>query len=90
MKNLFLQCFDQDLEKVEKLISAERYKTFDEKKALKIHDDLWNSLNDNQKEKYRELEMVLGEERLISEEKIYLYALKKGFAMGYEISKEFK
>ena len=31
MENLFLQCFDQDLEKVEKLISAERYKTFNEK-----------------------------------------------------------
>ncbi len=34
--------------------------------------------------------MVLGEERLIIEEDIYLFALKNGIAMGYEIAKQFK
>ena len=90
MRDLFLQCFDQDLENIGKSIAKKDKDGFSEEKFLKVHDDFWNSLNNEQKEKYRELEMALGEERLLVEESIYLYALKKGFAMGYEIAKEFK
>lgn len=90
MKNLFLQSFDQDLEEIGKLIAVERNKIIDNKKALEIHDIFWDSLDLEQKDKYRNFEMVLGEERLIIEENIYLFALKKGIAMGYEIAKQFK
>ena len=90
MKNLFLQCFDQDLEIIGKKYIGENSVLYKERETLKAHDNFWDTLSDKQKEKYREFEMLLGEERLISEENIYLYALKKGFAMGYEVGKEFK
>lgn len=90
MKELFLQSFNDDLEKIGELVADERKQKFDEKKAMKIHDDFWKSLDEKQKEKYRAFEIVLGEETLITEENIYLFALKKGFVMGYELARELK
>lgn len=89
MKDLFLQGFNEDLEKLEKIIKTERDKRVNNVESMRIHDEFWNSLNKEQKEKFRAFEIVLGEEALISQENTYLFALKKGFAMGYEISKEF-
>lgn len=88
MRELFLQGFTDDLETIEKRVR--KGNLFDNKKALEIHDIFWDSLDVEQKDKYRNFEMVLGEERLIIEENIYLFALKKGIAMGYEIAKQFK
>ena len=48
------------------------------------------SLNDEQKNKYREFEFVLNEETVENEEEIYLFALKKGLLMGLEVAKSFK
>lgn len=88
MKKLFLQNFDKDLELIGRIIEKEKKQSFNERRAMQIHDDFWNSLNEEQKEKYQKFEMVLGEEDLITEESIYLFAIKKGFAMGYEVAKD--
>ena len=90
MKDLFLQGFDRDLEKISEIIKNDACKKVNDIEAMRIHDDFWDSLNDKQKDKYREFEMVLGQERLTSEENIYLFALKKGFVMGYELARELK
>lgn len=91
MKELFLQTFVEDMQKIcdGKLAKNVKYETKNQKR-LKIHDEFWESLNDEQKNKYREFEFVLNEETVENEEEIYLFALKKGLLMGLEVAKSFK
>jgi len=80
MKDLFLETFMEDLQKIYNSAS-DLHKN--EKRNLKIHDKFWNSLSAEQKDKFRDFEQVLREEDYIMQEEIYVYALKKGIALGF-------
>ena len=53
----------------------------------KIYHIFWDSLSDEQKQKYCEFEKVLFKDDLENEKAIYNYALKKGLVLGFSIAK---
>ena len=53
----------------------------------KIYHIFWDSLSDEQKQKYCEFEKVLFKGDLENEKAIYNYALKKGLVLGCSIAK---
>ena len=91
MKDIFLETFDEDMQKIcnEKNKKCENSYNKTREQNLRIHDEFWNSLDDEQKNKYRDFENILYSENLETEEEIYIFALKKGIAIGFEVGKSF-
>ena len=92
MREIFLERFFEDLQKVidereEK--NDEEYNT-KRKEQDKVFEEFFSSLTKEQRKKYKEYELLYEEERLILEEDLYIFALKKGMAMGIEVGKSFK
>ena len=85
MKNLFLQSFLEDLE----FISKQNNNKLNIQQKLKAHDDFWNSLSTESKEKFLKFQKLLDEDDFQIQNELYVYALKKGFFIGYETAKSF-
>ena len=92
MREIFLESFNDDIQKVfvgTTKDNNEEYKKKSEE-AYKLSEEFWAMLTNEQQDKYREFEIAKGEEQVIEEEDLYVYALKKGMAIGFEIGKSFK
>lgn len=92
MREIFLERFFEDLQKVidERVEENDEEYNIKRKEQDKCFESFFNSLTKEQRKKYREYEMLFEEERLILEEDLYIYALKKGIAMGIDVGKSFK
>lgn len=86
MREIFLETYLEDAQKVYNKVAEK----LDNEENMKIHDEFWNSLNREQQDKFRKFEMVLASEHVATQEEIYIYALKKGIAMGFLTGLEFK
>lgn len=92
MRDIFLESYVEDVQKAytEGLKNgSEEYKK-KKAEADKIYDEFWDMLSKEQREKYRDMEIALGVAHDIEDEDVYVFALKKGIAMGIEIAKKFK
>lgn len=92
MRELFLENFCEDADKVYKERLKSRDKEFSKCRdnASKIFDEFWATLTKEQQKKYREFEFEYGTEQVIINEDLYAYALKKGMAIGFDIGRSFK
>lgn len=92
MREIFLESYLDDVQKAYndgvKNVSEEYKKKKVE--AEKVYDEFWNMLNKEQQDKYRQVEIALGEVHDFEDEDVYVFALKKGMAIGFEIGKSFK
>ena len=92
MREIFLERFFEDLQKVidEREEKNDEEYNIKRKEQDKVLEEFLSSLTKEQRKKYKEYETLFEEERLILEEDLYIYALKKGMAMGIEVGKSFK
>lgn len=85
MYDIFEEMFTNDLN------SDDFNKRFKKSKEVeedeKIYTNFWESLSDEQKQKYCEFEKVLFKDDLEYDKLIYKYALKKGLAIGFMVAK---
>ena len=91
MKDIYLQTFQDDVEKIYKTLLTNDKKTLNNhiNNKTDLFDRFWNSLNKNQKTLYESFDKELSNEQLLMEESIYVFALKKGMAIGYDVAKSF-
>ena len=92
MREIFLESFNDDTQKVFERTTKDNNEEYKKKseEAYKLSEEFWAMLTKEQQDKYREFEIAKGEEQVIEEEDLYVYALKKGMAIGFEIGKSFK
>lgn len=92
MREIFLERFFDDLQKIidERIEEKDEEYNIKRKEQDEAFEAFLRSLTEEQRAKYKEYELLYEEERLILEEDLYIYALKKGMAMGIDVGKSFK
>lgn len=92
MREVFLESYAEDVQKAytEGLKNGSEEYMKKKAEADKIYDEFWAMLNKEQREKYRDMEIALGVAHDIEDEDVYVFALKKGIAIGFEIGKIYK
>lgn len=92
MREIFLESFYNDERNIFEETQKNNDQQYNEKKeeTHKLLQELWAMLTKEQQEKYMEFEFAQGVEKAIIDENLYIYALKKGMAIGFEIARCFK